>query len=459
MADAIISRLTSLGNLAVRPTSEVLKYAKAPADLAQVARELEVESVLNGTYQRVGDIVRVSVQLIDPKTRVSRWARRYDLRADDMLTFQDEVAQQVVKGLSLKMTEAERSDLGAPLTNSPEAYNLYLEGAALPLELSGRSQAEVLRNTRRLLEQAVVKDPNFAKAYARLGYAYAASYAHEGPDDGMKPQETLDRALEVAQRALRLNPRLADAYEALGFIFLAQGRPEESIPNLRRAIALAPNAGSSWFLLGQNYHDCGLLVQAEKAFGRSVDLSPTYLVSLCWQSQMLLWLGRAPESELKLRRCLQANPDAALVMSFLGEVLYYQGRLREAEPFLSRAAALWWPAGASNPLWYDPVDFAAYLYASQGRREVIDFRFFSLKPEEVRNPVHMYRKASVYALLGERDTALKWFRRTVEMGNRNYPWFERDKNLDKLRPDPEFQRILAEARVHWERYKQIFGAE
>ncbi len=114
MADAIISRMATLQNLAVRPTSSVLKYVQAPADPAQVAQELDVESVLEGTFQRVGDVMRVSVLLSDPKSRTTRWAHRYDLRTNDMLKFQDEVAQKVVEGLSVSVTEDEEACMTAP---------------------------------------------------------------------------------------------------------------------------------------------------------------------------------------------------------------------------------------------------------------------------------------------------------------------------------------------------------
>ena len=457
MADAIISRLTSLSNLVVRPTSEVLKYAKTPADPAQVARELEVESVLDGTFQRVGEVIRVSVQLVDPKTRASRWPGRYDLRANDMLKFQDEVAQKVVEGLSVQMTDAERKDLTAPMTNSAEAYNLFLESRFYWHEAAKRFRPDIAHQGLRVLEQAVAKDPNFAQAYAWLGVFYASFYFHEGPGNDKDPLEKLVRARQAAERAVELNPRLADGYMALGTINWVQGRFAESIPNLRKATELAPNLAFAWYLLGHQYHFCGLLEQAERAFRRGAELSPTMHLFLAWHAQSLFYLGRAKEAESGLRRVLAETPDDSLVMSYLGRFLYYQDKIPEAEPLLARAAELWWPAGAPKPLAYDPPEFAAHLYASRGERDKIDVRLFKLSPEKIYDGCDAYRMASLYALLGERGPALAWLRRAVELGYNNYPWYERDKTLDKLRADPEFQRLLAEVRAHWERYKRLFG--
>ena len=121
MTDAIITRLASLQNLAVRPTSSVLKYAKEPADPAKAAQELGVDSVLDGTYQKVSGVMRVSVQLVDRQNGAMRWAEHYDLRADDMLRFQDEVAQKVVEGMRVQVSGKEQESLGerSPLLRKP----------------------------------------------------------------------------------------------------------------------------------------------------------------------------------------------------------------------------------------------------------------------------------------------------------------------------------------------------
>jgi eukaryotic-like serine/threonine-protein kinase len=459
ITDVIISRLTSLKNLTVRPTSAVLKYGKAPSDPKQVGRELEVESVLDGTYQRVGAVIRVSVQLVDCETQSSRWARTYDLGTDDQLKFQDEVAQKVVEGLSVRITDAERKDLTTPMTNSREAYDLFLEARSCSFAKSGSSQAESARKVQRLLLEAVAKDPNFSEAYARLSVSYASLYFHEGPGDSMTPRDRLERAQEAAERALQLDPRSADAYSAFGVICWVQGRFEESIPNIRKAISLAPNFSDEWYLLGHQYHFCGLLDQAERAFRRAVELNPTVDLNVCHHVQLLLYLGRTVEAEQEVRRALAANPESILKMSYLGELLYYQGKVQEAQPLLTQAAERWWPAGAPNPLFYESMEFAGYLYASQGKRENIDVRFFKLSPEKIYDGNDAYRRAGVYALLGDRDPAIAWLRRAVELGYNNYPWYARDKNLDKLRANPEFQRILAEVKSNWNRYRDLFAAD
>ncbi|MGZ6375786.1 MAG: protein kinase domain-containing protein, partial [Ktedonobacterales bacterium] len=168
MTDAIITRLASLQGLAVRPTSSVLKYAKEPIDPTQAAQQLGVDSVLDGTYQRAAGVMRISVQLIDRNKGTMRWAEHYDLRAGDMLKFQDEVAQKVLEGMRVELSGQEQESLAAKPTSSTEAYNLYLQARYYMNEYSMHSNGESLRQGQRVLRQAVAIDPSFADAYGLL---------------------------------------------------------------------------------------------------------------------------------------------------------------------------------------------------------------------------------------------------------------------------------------------------
>ena len=159
MTDAIITRLASLQNLAVRPTSAVIKYAQDSADPIKAAQELGVDSVLDGTYQRLGDVMRVSVQLIDRQNQSARWAQRYDLQASDMLKFQDDIAQKVVEGLRVQMSGEEQN--GWPrFPRFSRSLQPVSSGTILPatstlwlrhLKISARAKSR--------LRQAIAKDP------------------------------------------------------------------------------------------------------------------------------------------------------------------------------------------------------------------------------------------------------------------------------------------------------------
>ncbi len=273
ITDAIISRLTSLQNLAVRPTTSVLKYAKDAPEPAEVAKALNVESVLEGTYQRSSDVIRVTVQLIDGHTGNTRWSQRYDLHSADILSFEDQIATKVVEGLQIEISPAEQKSIQQPVTTSVDAYNDYLEARFYQNEYSMSSRVESLKNGQRLLLHAISLDKNFADAYALLAYLYAFQSANFLPDAGAN----LKRAEVAAQNALRINPQSAEGLIALGTIYGEEGREREAIRTLRQAVALAPNNETDWLALGYSRYYAGLNELAEQSYRRVVELNPTLL--------------------------------------------------------------------------------------------------------------------------------------------------------------------------------------
>ncbi len=445
IADAIISRLATLQNLAVRPTNSVLRYAKG-ADPAQAARELEVNSVLAGTYQRVGGVMRVSVQLIDHGA--ARWGSRYDLQSHDLLRFEDDVAQKVVEGLSVQLSGTEQATLKTSSTNSAEAYNLLLQARAYFADYFVNSTREALQNAQRSAQRAIEKDPAFVDAYSLLAEAYvleATNFQENGASN-------LALAEQAAHKALLLNPHSFEANLALGGIFGEQGKIADSIRISREAVALAPNSALAWKHLGYIYHYAGLIDLAEAAFRRDRDLDPTPPQPYWMHGRMLLYQGKAHEAEEEVRRALERYPDQFKLLTFLGDFLYYQGKTEEAEQMLARASKL---AGAHED--EEPMVLSAIVHASRGERDQIDPRIFRYKPEEVVDGDLAEWIGSVYALLGEKQPALAWLRRAVQLGDHNFPWFQRDKNWDKVRGDAEFQRIMLEVEGYWKHYNELFG--
>ncbi|MGI9102307.1 MAG: protein kinase domain-containing protein [Terriglobales bacterium] len=449
MADAIISRIASLHNLAVRPTTSVLKYVKEPSDPARIAKDLDVQSVLDGSYQKIGSVVRVSVQLIDGHTQATKWAGRYDLHADDMLKFQDEVAQKVLDGLSVQMSGAEQQSMAAPITSSPEAYNLYLQARSYLNQYFVDSRRETLHLARDFARQAIAKDPNFAEAYTVLG----TSLLNESANFKENASENAVEVKRAAEQALRLKPNLAEAYMNLGGVHVIAGENIEAITTLRQALTLAPNLDRTLVSLGYVYHYAGLIEQGEQTFRRCIELEPAALQRYWMLARMLLYQGRAREGEQVLRQVLVDHPDQIKVLAYLGEIYYYEGKNAEAEKTLSRAADLARGTGLDEPAF-----MAAFLYASRGERNRIDPMLFRLRPADIIDGDEAYWMAGIYSLLDDKPQALLWLRHAVERGNHNYPWFQRDKNFDKLRNDPEYQRIMADVRQKFEQYRQLFGS-
>jgi serine/threonine protein kinase/tetratricopeptide (TPR) repeat protein len=446
IADAIIGRLATLQNLAVRPTTSVLKYAKSADDPTQAARDLEVNSVLTGTYQRVGGVMRVSVQLIDHGA--TRWASRYDLQGRDMLRFEDDVAQKVVDALSVQLSSAEQQSLKAPSTNSTEAYNFLLQGRAYQADYRIDGKRETLQKAQQMAQRAIEKDPAFGEGYALLGQTLALE-ATNFQENGAR---NLALAEQAARKAVDLSPHSLATNMALASVYAQQGKNADGIQVAREATTLGPNSQLAWRLLGYVYHYAGLIDQAEAAFRRSRDLDPVSPVAYWLLGQTLLYQGKAHEAELEVRQALERYPDQYKLLAYLGDFLYYQGKTEEAEQVLDRAVQLGGPNSEDVAM-----IFLALVHASRGERDRIDPRLFRYKPDEVVDGDTAEWTGAMYALLGDKQAALVWLRRAVQLGDHNYPWYQRDKNWDKLRGDPEFQRIMLEVEDYWKRYTELFG--
>jgi len=447
MTDAIISRLTSLQNLAVRPTASVLKYAKESPDATEAAKALSVDTVLEGTYQRSANVIRVTVQLIDGRSGAIKWSQRYDLKSADVLSFEDEVAGKVVEGLQVQISPLEERAMQQRATSNVEAYNDYLQARFHFSEYLLHSQLDSLQNGERLLLHAISLDGNFSDAYALL----AEFYAFESSNFVDDAPEKLKKAELAAQNAARINPQLAEGVIALGHVYGEQGREREAIQTGKKAVQLAPNSELAWQVLAYAYYYAGLGEQAEQTYRRVVEADPIPAQPHWMHARMLMYVGRMSEAEEELHQVLAKNPDQFKALAYLGKVQYYEGKMDEAEATLGRAVQL--SVGSTDET---AQIIAAFVYASRNQRSKIAPGIFQYVPSRVIDGDQAYWTGGVYALLGDKQNALLWLRRTVELGNVNYPWFQRDKNYDNLRGDPEYQAIMADVKKKWEAYRAEF---
>lgn len=453
ITDAIISRLTSLQKLAVRPTTSVLRYAKDTPDAAEIAKALEVESILEGTYQRSSNVIRVTVQLIDGRSGNIKWSQRYDLKSADVLSFEDEIAGKVVEGLQIQISPSEQKSIQQPVTTSVEAYNDYLQARFYLNEYFVNSRLDSLEQGKRLLLHALSLDKDFAEAYALLAQFYGMQSANFVADG----EANLKQSKVAAESALRIKPDMPDGLVALAGANAEAGKEQEALRAAKQAVALAPNDENAWQMLGYSAYYAGLNDIAERAYRRLMTLNVTALQPHWMHARMLLYSGRTDEAAEEMRQVVENNPDHFKALAYFGGMLYYQGNLEEAETVLNRALA--------RP--HDPGDetaemMAGFVCASRNQRdkvEQIDGKILQRRPQEITDADGAYWTAGIFALLGDKPHALEWFRRTVALGDMNYPWFQRDKNFDSLRSDPEYQAIMADVRKRWELYKSEFNPE
>jgi eukaryotic-like serine/threonine-protein kinase len=449
ITDAIISRLATLQNLAVRPTTSVLKYSKDTPEPTAAANALGVQSVLEGTYQRSAGVIRVTVQLIDGQTGVAKWSEHYDLHSADMLTFEDQIAGKVVDGLQVQMSPTEQKSIQQQITTNVEAYNNYLQARFYLNQYLENSRLDSLKSAEHSALEAVALDKNFAEAYSLLAEFYVLQGANfiEGAAENVKLGEA------AAQHAVGIRPDSVDALIALAAAYSEEGREELAIPLARKSVTLAPNNEQAWQMLGYSSYYAGLNDLSEQAYRRLASLNSTALQPHWMLARMLLYQGKTDEAAAEMQRVVEKNPDHFKALAYYGMMLYYQGKLDQAEPILQRALERAHDSGDETA-----EMISGFLYASRGQRDKIYPTILERRPEVVIDGDGANWTAGIYALLGDREKALTWLRRSVALGDVNYPWFERDKNFDSLRSDREYQSIMNSVRQRWEAYKKQFAS-
>jgi adenylate cyclase len=273
ITEDIITELSRFSDLFVIAHNSSLQYKGKAVDVRQVGRELGVHYVLQGSIRRGGDRVRISVQLIDAVTGIHRWAERYERQLGDVFAVQDEVARTIVAILAAHVNKAE---IARTLNKAPDAwqaYDYYLRAADAYVSFSSSFKAAELYEVRRLLEQSLAIDPNYARAYARLAFTHVSAWVIPLDGDYLNPA-ALERAHQLACKAIQLDPNLPQAHAQLGHV-LCKGRENEAaLAAFERAMALNPNF-TDW-RFGEALLYSGDPARAIEAIERHMRLDPFY---------------------------------------------------------------------------------------------------------------------------------------------------------------------------------------
>ena len=433
LADAVITELARVRSLVVRPSSEIVKYQNTQVDPRQAGREMSVAAVLSAGFLRAGDRIRVTAQLVDVESGDLLWSDRIDADATDIINVQDTITQEICDGLRLELTSDEKDRLERLKTANAAAYEAYLRGRDclgryVYHTVARKDVDEAIEH----FERAADLDPSFALAYSALGAAHA-SRVMKGfgePEDHALAQEAFDQALA-------LDPHLIEARMNMIFIYLSNGQKAKAraaADELRRE---APNDASVHFVRAVVARLDGDYDKAMRSFDRMVKVNPTERVVVSYnRARLLTYQGRYDEALAELDQGAAVEPDHPLIRTFRARALYYRGEPVKAAEILEQVLEQHPQFDGIRPIY--ATFLSALGFSDEARSQLTD------EVRETADTDHdvAYWLASAYALEGERDEALKWLRRAIQLGNENKPWFERDKNWDALRDDPEFQRIV-----------------
>jgi serine/threonine protein kinase/TolB-like protein len=431
LADAVITKLGYVGALTVRPSSSIDKYRNQIIDPRKVAAELNVDTLLTGSFMKDGDDLRITTQLIDVKPDKILWRDSIDLKYDKLLTVQDRVAQQIIKGLELNLSPAEAANLKPEKPISTAAYEDYLRGIDLYSLNEFASAIDMLEKTTAL-------EPNYAPAWAHLGRAYTtnASLQFGGREDYGKAQTAYEKA--IALNPSLLEPRI---YEAN--LFTDTGRVEQAVPLLRSVLKDSPNNAEAHWELGYAYRFGGMLKESIEECEKARQNNPQVKINSSAMNGYL-YLGDYE----KFRQSLPVN-DSVYILFYRGFVEYHLNNHEQAAKDFDRAFEL-----DSSLL---PADVGKALSYSIQHHNAAGMKLLQLteaKIEErgVSDAEGIYKVAQAYALLGDKASALHMLRHSIGGGFFCYPYFVRDPLLQSLRDEPEFQTMMKQA---WQRHEQF----
>jgi adenylate cyclase len=334
VTEDLITGLSKVSGLFVIARNSVFTYKGRPVKIREVGRDLGVRYVLEGGVQRAGSRVRITAQLVDASTGYHVWAERYDREAGDIFAVQDEVTQQIVRALAVKLTEGEKVRLGrAPTTGVLEAYDLVLRGHEQRRLTTREGNAEA----RRLFVRALDLDPAYAPAYAGLSWTHLQSWQFVWTTD----RDSLQRARELAERAIALNDTVAEGYHLLGQIYLWQKQHDRAIAQAERAVALAPNDASGYETLAEILGWSGRTDESIRLIRQAMRLNPHYPIFYVWTLGHAYYLAERRQEALDaFSKIARENPNFVPAHAYRAVILIELGREKEARQAWAKASEI-----------------------------------------------------------------------------------------------------------------------
>ena len=429
MHDELIAQLAQIEALKVISRTSVMHYKGANKPLPEIARELDVDAVVEGSVRRAGNRVRITAQLIHARTDMHLWAETYERDLRDILALQSDIARSIAREIHVKLTPQEAGRLATAQRVNPEAYEAYLKGRVH----AGRFTPLEVVTAIQYFEEAVRQDPNYAQAHAWRAFCYFLL----GQVLGHLPYgEAMRNAKEAALHALELDENVGYAHSVLGLIRTFYGwNWKEAEEEFRRAIELSPNDPlvhtAFAFLLTATRRPGEAFEEAQRA----VELSPLDVLQREGLAE-IFWLNRQHDRALEeCKKILAIDPNFQQAYSVLKWNYDAKGMYREAVDALQEFLLL----GGAPP---ETVDSLARAYRNAGARGYFRWQLDSCLKECPSGPVRSITLTTLYGRLGEMDKAFEWLEKAYQERGGELVFMQVSPDFDSLRDDPRFQSLL-----------------
>ena len=395
LTEELIARLSLVTEIELISRWASMQYKGRKQDIGTIGSELGARYIVGGSVRRFQDSVRITVQLVDVGSNRQLWGNTYKGKLDDIFDIQEQVAQQIVEALKLKLSFSEKVSLTKRQTVNAQAYDLYLRGQSYLYRLTKRGTEHAIQ----LFEKAIELDPRYAAAYAGCSCAYGQMHAWFSREDQYR-----EKAQEFSFKALMYDNALPEAYTAMGLSYFVWGKFEEASASVAKAIELDPDDFIAHWTLGRIQFSTGRSELAVASFEHVLEIRPTFITAYSDLSQTLEGLGRTEEAKSAARRLVEMSPNYLL-----------------QNPDDSRARMIY-----------------AHMLCTIGKPDIGMVEAQAAIEAAPGDSVMLYNAACLYGKLGEVRRAVDTLRQAIDAGVRNFPWMKHDPDLNSLRDDPEF---------------------
>ena len=428
MTEALITELGKIRALRVISRTSVMRYKGASTPLAQIARELNVDAVVEGSVQRAGGEVGITARLVRGESEAQLWSQSYLRSQSDIMSLQSEVARAIVREIKVAVTPAEDALLAKARPVNPEAHEAYLKARFF----HSRMTPENLMKGHQLLLQAVEKDPDYAPAYAAL----STSYFSMGNFGVLPPREAYPKAREAADKALQLDPKLAAAHTARAMALLYNDRNWlEAEKEFEAALEINPSDADNYNFYALELAMRGRTSDALQKIKQAQELDPLSLRISYVVGALYNVAGRYDEAMAQCRKTLELDPNFAVAHDCLGWAHLLKGMPEESVKEFQKAVEL---SGGAPPM----RAALACAYVDAGRRSDALRILDDLQARARQGYVSSFHIALVHARLGNKDAAFESLERAYQDHSDWMLWIKVARGLESLRDDPRYQDLL-----------------
>src|SRR5262245_13909679 len=429
MTDALIGDLSMIGALRVISRTSAMRYKGAKKSLPQIASELGVDAVVEGSVQRSGDRVSIRAQLVYAATERHLWGARYERDLGDVLWLQSEVAQAIAHEIRTKITLAERTRLAYKPAISRKALDDYLKGQYH----RNKQTEEHLLKAIEYFQSAIIVDPSYAPAYAGLAECYGV--LGSGMVGALAPQEARRRAEEAARKALEIDSGLVEAHIVMGYVKMYNWDWAAAEQEFKRAIGLNPNNAQARTYYSRYLASIGRADEALAEMDRAQELDPLSLAVSVQRGFVLEMARRYDELIDGFSRVIAQDPNHYQAHYILGRAYAAKGQLEEAVATLEKATVLSRRAPGA-------LGFLGMAYGLAGRKDEANKVLGELLNLNRRGYVTPVAVANVYIGLGAKDQAFEWLEKAYQERSYYLAYLKVSPAADPLRADPRFDDLL-----------------